>query len=181
MSLLFHHPLCPHSRFIRLALAEYGLDVDLFEEKVHERRQDFLLIDPAGRTPVLVADGGLVVPGAGPIAEWIDEAYGPNTPAARLMPGFVPTTPDDPQAGNNRAAWAFFERWDKPFLTLFSSRDPVTRGGQMPWQKRVPGAQGQPHTIIRGAGHFLQEDKGPELAQAVADFIRSTPVPGDTA
>ena len=76
MSLLFHHPLCPHSRFIRLALAEYGLDVDLFEEKVHERRQDFLLIDPAGRTPVLVADGGLVVPGAGPIAEWIDEAYG---------------------------------------------------------------------------------------------------------
>ena len=89
--------------------------------------------------------------------------------------------PDDPQAGNNRAAWAFFERWDKPFLTLFSSRDPVTRGGQMPWQKRVPGAQGQPHTIIRGAGHFLQEDKGPELAQAVAAFIRSTPEPGKAA
>lgn len=99
--------------------------------------------------------------------------------AARLMPGFVPITPGDPQAANNRAAWAFFERWDKPLLTLFSSRDPVTRGGQAPWQKRVPGAQGQPHTIIRGAGHFLQEDKGPELAQAVAAFIRSTPAPRD--
>ena len=89
MSLLFHHPLCPHSRFIRLALAEYGVDADLFEEKVHERREDFLLIDPAGRTPVLIDDGGLVVPGAGPIAEWLDEAYGPVAPAARLMPGDI--------------------------------------------------------------------------------------------
>lgn len=95
--------------------------------------------------------------------------------AARLMPGFVPTRPDDPQSQNNRAAWEFFERWDKPFLTLFSSRDPVTRGGQRVWHKRVPGAQGQPHAIIRGAGHFLQEDKGPELAQAIIAFIRATP------
>ena len=95
--------------------------------------------------------------------------------AARVMPGFVPITPDDPQSQNNRAAWEFFQRWDKPFLTLFSSRDPITRGGQTVWQKRVPGAQGQPHAITRGAGHFLQEDKGPELAQAIAAFIRATP------
>ncbi len=87
--------------------------------------------------------------------------------AARLMPGFVPTTPEDPQAQNNRAAWDFYQRWTKPFLTLFSSRDPVTRGGHAVWQQRVPGAQGQPHAITRGAGHFLQEDKGPELAQAI--------------
>lgn len=89
MPLLFHHPLCPHSRFIRLALAEHGLDADLFEEKAHERREDFLLIDPAGRTPVLIADGGLVVPGAGPIAEWLDEAYGARAPALRLMPNDI--------------------------------------------------------------------------------------------
>lgn len=89
MSLLFHHPLCPHSRFIRLALAECGIDVDLFEEKVFERREDFLLIDPAGRTPVLIADGGLVIPGAGPIAEWLDEAFGPNARGARLMPSDI--------------------------------------------------------------------------------------------
>jgi glutathione S-transferase len=89
MPLLFHHPLCPHSRFIRLALAEYGLEADLFEEKVHDRREDFLLIDPAGRTPVLIADGGLVVPGAGPIAEWLDEAYGLKAPHLQLMPGDI--------------------------------------------------------------------------------------------
>lgn len=90
--------------------------------------------------------------------------------AARLMPGFVPTTPEDPQAQNNRAAWDFYQRWTKPFLTLFSSRDPVTRGGHAVWQQRVPGAQGQPHAITRGAGHFLQEDKGPELAQAIIEW-----------
>jgi haloalkane dehalogenase len=96
--------------------------------------------------------------------------------AARLFPGFVPASPDDPERAANERAWKVFERWEKPFLTLFSSRDPVTRGGDKMWQERVPGARGQPHTTIRGAGHFLQEDKGPEVAQAIANFIRTTPL-----
>ena len=100
--------------------------------------------------------------------------------AARLFPGFVPTRPDDPERGNNERAWELFERWDKPFLTLFSNRDPVTRGGHRIWQERVPGAQGQPHAVTRGAGHFLQEDRGVEVAQAIVAFIRSTPVPSLT-
>ncbi|MFN0186010.1 MAG: haloalkane dehalogenase [Aquabacterium sp.] len=94
--------------------------------------------------------------------------------AARLFPGFVPTSPSDPERERNEQAWRVFESWDKPFLTLFSDRDPVTRGGHRPWQERVPGARGQPHAITRGAGHFLQEDKGPELAQALLDFIART-------
>ena len=97
--------------------------------------------------------------------------------AARLFPGFVPTTPDDPERAANEAAWEVFKRWEKPFLTLFSNRDPVTRGGYKPWQKLVPGAQGQPHVVVRDAGHFLQEDKGAEVAAAVAAFIHATPVP----
>lgn len=96
--------------------------------------------------------------------------------AARLLPGFVPITTDDPQSQNNIAAWEFYKAWDKPFLTLFSSGDPITRGGHKTWQRRVPGAQGQPHAITRGAGHFLQEDKGPELAEKVAVFITATPL-----
>jgi haloalkane dehalogenase len=96
--------------------------------------------------------------------------------AARLFPGFVPTSPDDPERANNERAWAVFERWDKPFLTLFSNRDPITRGGYKVWQKRVPGAQGQPHAITRNAGHFLQEDRGPEVAAAIVVFMESTPV-----
>lgn len=95
--------------------------------------------------------------------------------AARVFPGFVPTTPDDPERANNERAWDVFRRWEKPFLTLFSNRDPVTRGGYTVWQKRVPGAQGQPHAITRNAGHFLQEDKGAEVAQAIVAFMQATP------
>ncbi|MEI7672100.1 MAG: haloalkane dehalogenase [Deltaproteobacteria bacterium] len=98
--------------------------------------------------------------------------------AARLFPGFVPTTPDDSERQNNERAWEGFKRWDKPFLTLFSDRDPVTRGGERLWQKEVPGAQGQPHALIRDAGHFLQEDKGAEVAQAIVAFMKSTPMNG---
>ena len=96
--------------------------------------------------------------------------------AARLFPGFVPTSPNDPERANNERAWAVFQRWEKPFLTLFSNRDPITRGGYKVWQKRVPGAQGQPHAITRNAGHFLQEDKGPEVAAAIVVFMESTPL-----
>ena len=92
--------------------------------------------------------------------------------AARLFPGFVPTTPQDPERQNNERAWELFKRWDKPFLTLFSSRDPVTRGGHQVWQALVPGAQGQAHAITRQAGHFLQEDKGVEVAHAIVSFMK---------
>lgn len=95
--------------------------------------------------------------------------------AARLFPTFVPTTPTDPERERNERAWEVLKRFDKPFLTLFSSRDPVTRGGERIFQAKVPGAKGQPHATTRGAGHFLQEDKGEEVAQAIAAFIRSTP------
>ena len=91
--------------------------------------------------------------------------------AARVFPGFVPTTPDDPERAANERAWDLFKRWDKPFLTLFSSGDPITRGGEKQWQKLVPGAQGQPHTVIRGAGHFLQEDKGAEVARHIVSLL----------
>lgn len=92
---------------------------------------------------------------------------------ARAFPKLVPATPDDPAAEANRAAWRIFESWDKPFLTAFSNRDPITRGGDKLFQARVPGCRGQTHTTIKNGGHFLQEEKGPELAQVVIDFMRS--------
>ncbi|MFY8042193.1 MAG: hypothetical protein ACOVOD_04635, partial [Rhodoferax sp.] len=63
----------------------------------------------------------------------------------------------------------------KPFLTLFSSRDPITRGGDKVFLQLVPGTHNQPHSVTRGAGHFLQEDKGPELAEKINAFIAATP------
>lgn len=93
---------------------------------------------------------------------------------ARAFPALVPTSPDNPASAANRAAWEVFERWEKPFLTTFSNRDPITRGGEKPWQKRVPGARGQPHVTIKNAGHFLQEDKGPELARLLVEFVKAS-------
>jgi haloalkane dehalogenase len=86
----------------------------------------------------------------------------------------VPTSPDDPAAAANRAAWDVLRRFDKPFLTAFSDQDQITRGGDRAFQEAVPGCAGQPHTTITGGGHFLQEDKGDELATVVADFVKVT-------
>ena len=86
MLTLFHHPICPHSRFVRLALEEYGLPPRLMEERFWERRQEFLTLNPAGTTPVLVEEGAPPVPGAGVIAEYLDETRGLTLGEFRLMP-----------------------------------------------------------------------------------------------
>jgi len=87
MLTLFHHPFCPHSRFIRLALSELGLSPRLVEERVWERREEFLLLNPAGTTPVLVVDGIPPIPGATIIAEFLDETHGSELGDRRLLPG----------------------------------------------------------------------------------------------
>jgi haloalkane dehalogenase len=104
-------------------------------------------------------------------APFPDDSY---KAGARQFPLLVPTRPDDPASEANRRAWEILRRWEKPLLTAFSDSDPVTLGGERVFQKLVPGAQGQPHVTITGAGHFLQEDKGEEFAQVVVDFIRRT-------
>jgi len=86
MYTLFHHPFCPHSRFVRLVLGEYGLDLRLVEERAWERREAFLVLNPAGTTPVLSVEGLPPVPGVGVIAEYLDEACGPEMGDRRLMP-----------------------------------------------------------------------------------------------
>ena len=87
---------------------------------------------------------------------------------ARQFPLLVPSSSDDPAAPANRAAWEVLSRWEKPFLTAFSDRDPITKGGERVFRERVPGTAGQPHATIEGGGHFLQEDKGEELARLIA-------------
>jgi haloalkane dehalogenase len=94
---------------------------------------------------------------------------------ARAFPMLVPTTTDDPASEANRAAWRVFSDWQKPFLTTFSNRDPITRGGEVPWQETVPGARNLAHLKIKNAGHFLQEDKGPELAKIIIEFVKVAP------
>ncbi|MFK8253637.1 glutathione S-transferase family protein [Ancylobacter terrae] len=83
---LHHHPFCPHSRFVRLACSEFGMEPELVEERPWERREEFLLLDPAGATPVAVEDHGLAIPGAGVIAEYLDETRGLALGERRLLP-----------------------------------------------------------------------------------------------
>jgi haloalkane dehalogenase len=104
-------------------------------------------------------------------APFPDESY---KEGARQFPMLVPISPNDPAAPANRKAWENLRRYRKPFLTAFSDKDPITAGGEAVLQKLIPGCLGQPHTTIKNAGHFLQEDQGEQLAQVVADFMRTT-------
>ena len=92
MFTLFHHPFCPHSRFVRLVLGELGLELNLVEERAWERREAFLALNPAGATPVLIAEGQPAIPGAGIIAEYLDETLGAEAADRRL-------TRAEPRAG----------------------------------------------------------------------------------
>ena len=87
----------------------------------------------------------------------------------------VPSRPDDPASDANRKAWKSLAQFKKPFLTLFSDGDPITKGGEKILQKMIPGTQESPHITITEAGHFLQEDKGKEIAELMISFIRMEP------
>lgn len=86
MPTLYHSPLDPHSRFIRLAMAELSMECEFVEERVSDRRREFLLLNPAGTLPVLVEHDGQVVPGAPVIAEYLDETRGLVLDERRLLP-----------------------------------------------------------------------------------------------
>jgi glutathione S-transferase len=86
MPVLYHAPLDPNSRFIRLAMGELQMEAEFVEERPHERRREFLILNPAGEIPVLVEHDGQVVPGAGVIAEYLDETRGLVLGDRRLLP-----------------------------------------------------------------------------------------------
>jgi haloalkane dehalogenase len=121
--------------------------------------------------------GLLVAAGcAEPLAPEVPAAYDPPFPdasykaGARAFPDLIPQDADNPATPDNSQAWEVLSRFDKPFLCAFSGKDPITARGERALIGRIPGAAGQPHTTITGAGHFLQEDRGVELAHVVADW-----------
>lgn len=131
----------------------------------------FTPVFPVGR---IVASG--VVRGLSPEARAAYDAPFPSEAhkaGARAFPLLVPTRPDDPASPANRRAWEVLRESKKPFLTLFGKNDPITRGAERRLIQRIPGAQGQPHDVLRGAGHFLQEDVGEELGARLAAWVRA--------
>lgn len=90
---------------------------------------------------------------------------------AQILPYLVPS-----QLRENETVWqSVFEHWDKPFLVAFTDSDPITAGGEQTFIERVPTAQS---VTIEGAGHFVQEDAGPQLAALINDFIAGREVRG---
>lgn len=163
-------------RFDRIVIANGGLPTgDQSPGEAFLRWQKFSQTSPQ-------FDIGRLIQGATvtTLADDVVAAYDAPFPddsfkaGARIFPSLVPTSPDDPASPANRNAWEVLQKWDKPFLTTFSDSDPITKGGERVLQKLIPGADGQPHVTIEEGGHFLQEDKGEELAKVVVDFIRRT-------
>ncbi len=105
---------------------------------------------------------------AGYDAPFPDESF---KEGARQFPTLVPARPDDPESAANRTAWESLSTFDRPFLCAFGDSDPITKGADAFLKANIPGTAGQPHTTIEGGGHFIQEDRGPELAAVVVDFM----------
>lgn len=133
MLTLLQHPLCPLSRYVRLMLNEYGVELRLVEERFWERREDFLSINPAGSIPVLIADGEPPVPGAAIIAEYIEEIRAAEPNSGWLMQG----TPGQRVEIRRLAAWfndKFHVEVSGPLVTerVFKRHMTLEQGGGPP-------------------------------------------------
>ena len=159
-------------RFARLVIANTGLPVGTgwsegfeswlaFSQRVEQFPVGFIVNGGTVRdlTPAQVAAYDAPFP---------DESF---KEGARQFPNLVPVTPQHASVAENKAAWAVLGEFQKPVVTCFSDKDAVTAGGERVFIERMPGAKGQPHTIVQGAGHFLQEDAPGELVRIILDHI----------
>ena len=162
-------------RFARLVIANTGLPTGEGSSDGFDAWLAFSQSSPTFPIGHIVSGGTVRGLSAAEIAAYDapfpDDRY---KAGARQFPALVPITPDHPSVAENKAAWAVLETFGRPVLTCFSDRDPVTAGGDRPFQHRIPGAAGQPHVTIADAGHFLQEDKPEEIVSLILSFIAAT-------
>jgi haloalkane dehalogenase len=153
----------------RLTWAVHGLGDS--RVVLEESLVDYLLYTQ--RAPELRASDFVGFATSTPLAPEVLAAYDApfpspeHTAGMRQMTALLPLTRNDVGARIGRQTMEALERFDRPFLTCYSDGDPATRGWDRVFQERVPGARGRDHVTIPGAGHFLQEDAGEELAAAV--------------
>ncbi len=159
-------------RFSRLIIANTGLPVGKGWSAAFESWRTFsqqVPIFPAGG---ILKGGSVRSLSASEIAAYDapfpDESY---KAGAREFPNLVPLTPQHASVAENIAAWDVLRQFSKPVLTCFSDSDPVTAGGEKLFIESIPGAAGQPHIIIKNAGHFLQEDQPEQLCNIIDSFI----------
>ena len=93
------------------------------------------------------------------------------TVGSRAFTQLLPTRPDNPMYPANYEAWKVLEQFERPVLTIFSDLDEVAPDGWKPITARIPGAANQPHTILKGGGHFVQEDLPDQYTQALLTWL----------
>jgi haloalkane dehalogenase len=101
-------------------------------------------------------------------APFPDESY---KIGARVFPSLVPVTPDQASVAENLAAWEALEQFTKPFITAFGDMDPITQGVEKVMQARIPGTKDQPHVIIAGGQHFIQENAAATLVDIILKAV----------
>jgi haloalkane dehalogenase len=163
-------------RFVRLIAANTGLPTG---QGASQALQDWLdYSDRATSLPVAQLVHGFTVNG---LTESERRAYDAPFPdashqaAALSFPRLIPLQPENPGVPLMRETWEQLERWTKPFLTLFGDRDPISKGAELGFQQRVPGAKEQPHVVLSPAHHFLQEDQPEAIAERVLAFVAVRP------
>ena len=153
---LYHHAFCPHSRFVRLALGEMGVEPNLVEERAWERRREFLMKTPEGVTPVLVDEPGLALSGTEVIAEYLDETRGLGLGDRRLLP------PDAVGRAETRRLLAWFNVKFFNEASHWLVREKITKrfmsrkqGGGPPDMQAVRAARANLRYHLRYIGHLI--------------------------
>ena len=193
MLTLFHQPFCPLSRFVRLALGEYGLTARLVDERFWERREEFLVLNPAGTLPVLIDEGQPPVPGASIIVEYIEE-----TRAGSLPDSLMPRDPGDRIEVRRLSSWfndKFYAEVSGPLTMerMFKRYMTVEQGGGPPDTDAIRAARHNIRYHLAYLGwlvrsrNFLAGDRltYADLAAAahlsVADYLGDVPWSEDEA
>jgi glutathione S-transferase len=156
MITLYHHPFCPHSRFIRLAFGEMGIEPRLVEEKVWDRRSEFLMTVPGAATPVMLDEETATLSGAEVIAEYLDETRGLALGDRRLMPqdplGRAETRRlmhwFNAKLFNEASQWLVREKVYKRFMS-------IGQGGGGPDMEAVRAARSNLRYHLRYIGHLI--------------------------
>ncbi len=168
LRLAVEHP----DRAARLVILNTGIGAGRAPSPEWLRFRDFIR-----RVGSEVIPGQLVrISAVAELAEDVVAAYNapfptPESKAGVLaFPELVPTELEHPSAAKMLEVRSALERWDKPALVLFSDSDPIfTPEAAERLAARIPGAG--PAEIVAGAGHFLQEEKGEEIAERIVRFL----------
>lgn len=176
-------------RFARVVISNTALPAPTSYEMADMNSQlgQWILLERQWIEEGDINPGGMVLSQTGDPS--IVDAYNAPFPDPRYkagplaLPQLIPLTRAYGGVSENLAAWEVFRRWEKPFLTAFTTDENMTQesvtaipGGHRIWQETVPGARGQAHVMIEGGGHFVQETRGVELAEVIVEFMQANPL-----